>query len=145
MERETIDDYMESLKADNYIIKGEGTNHIEATSIDNVVLYSIEINADGSGTVYDNTPVDEDEDKTVVCYFDANGDLYDIGSSFDETSTAISYRYKYKVDENGKKVVNENAQFNEAAMFVLGMPDANNVMHYYGLPEEQSFNMMFVR
>lgn len=37
------------------------------------------------------------------------------------------------------------ANFNEAAMIVLGMTDADNKMHYYGLPENQSFEMMFVR
>jgi len=35
--------------------------------------------------------------------------------------------------------------FNEAAMIVLGMEDADEQMHYYGLPETQSFSMMFVR
>ena len=35
--------------------------------------------------------------------------------------------------------------FNEAAMFVLGLEDADENMHYYGLPETQSFQMMFVR
>lgn len=39
----------------------------------------------------------------------------------------------------------ETRQFNEAAMMVLGIADAANVMHYYGLPETQTFNMMFVR
>ncbi len=54
-------------------------------------------------------------------------------------------------DENGKPVVNldangePEAQFNEAAMLVLGIADANGDFHYYGLPETQSFNMMFVR
>ena len=59
----------------------------------------------------------------------------------------------YKVDEDfntvygddGKPVKNPNAQFNEAAMLVLGIPDAKNEMHYYGLPETQSFPMMFIR
>ncbi len=36
-------------------------------------------------------------------------------------------------------------QFNEAAMMVLGIEDAAGEMHYYGLPETQTFNMMFVR
>ena len=36
-------------------------------------------------------------------------------------------------------------QFNEAAMMVLGIADANEVMHYYGLPETQTFPMMFIR
>ena len=35
--------------------------------------------------------------------------------------------------------------FNEAAMIVLGIEDADEQMHYYGLPESQSFPMMFVR
>ena len=36
-------------------------------------------------------------------------------------------------------------QFNEAAMIVLRMKDAEDVTHYYGLPETQQFPMMFVR
>lgn len=59
----------------------------------------------------------------------------------------------YEVDENfntvydadGNPVVNPNAEFNNAAMLVLGIADANNVFHYYGLPETQNFNMMFIR
>ena len=39
----------------------------------------------------------------------------------------------------------ETREFNDAAMIVLGMEDAAGTMHYYGLPETQSFNMMFVR
>ena len=35
--------------------------------------------------------------------------------------------------------------FNEAAMLVLGIEDADGDLHYYGLPEGQSFPMMFVR
>ena len=35
--------------------------------------------------------------------------------------------------------------FNNAAMLVLGMEDAQGDYHYYGLPETQNFNMMFVR
>ena len=48
-------------------------------------------------------------------------------------------------DSNGKALVNENAQFNDAAMLVLGIADRYNVMHYYGLPETQAFPMMFIR
>ena len=39
----------------------------------------------------------------------------------------------------------ETREFNEAAMIVLGIEDSVGTMHYYGLPETQSFNMMFVR
>ncbi len=35
--------------------------------------------------------------------------------------------------------------FNDAAIAVLGIADADNDMHYYGLPETQGFSMMFVR
>ena len=37
------------------------------------------------------------------------------------------------------------ADFNDAAMLVLGIEDSERVMHYYGLPETQNFTMMFVR
>ena len=35
--------------------------------------------------------------------------------------------------------------FTESAMLVLGIEDADGVFHTYGLPETQSFSMMFVR
>ncbi len=38
-----------------------------------------------------------------------------------------------------------NKVFNDAAMIVLGMEDADGDMNYYGLPEGQGFAMMFVR
>ncbi len=37
------------------------------------------------------------------------------------------------------------SDFNESAMMVLGIADKDNVYHCYGLPETQSFPMMFVR
>lgn len=36
-------------------------------------------------------------------------------------------------------------EFNSAAMLVLGTADVDGVIHYYGLPENQDFPMMFVR
>lgn len=36
-------------------------------------------------------------------------------------------------------------QFNEAAMIVMMIEDSKGEMHTYGLPETQSFNMMFIR
>ena len=36
-------------------------------------------------------------------------------------------------------------QFNKSAMLVFGVPDADDEWHYYGLPESQSFSMMFLR
>ena len=35
--------------------------------------------------------------------------------------------------------------FDESAMLVLGIENAEGAMHYYGLPETQNFTMMFVR
>ncbi len=35
--------------------------------------------------------------------------------------------------------------FNDNAMLVIGIEDNNGVFHYYGLPEMQTFTMMFVR
>ena len=35
--------------------------------------------------------------------------------------------------------------FDESAMLVLGIENANREMHYFGLPETQNFTMMFVR
>ncbi|MBE6548976.1 MAG: extracellular solute-binding protein [Ruminococcaceae bacterium] len=37
------------------------------------------------------------------------------------------------------------ADFTDSAMVVMGIEDAEDKMHYYGLPETQSFPMMFVR
>lgn len=48
-------------------------------------------------------------------------------------------------DASGNYIVNENPQFNEAAMFVMGIEDAEGAFHYYGLPETQNFTMMFIR
>ena len=39
----------------------------------------------------------------------------------------------------------EDKVFNDAAMIVLGMEDADGDMNYYGMPEAQGFSMMFVR
>ncbi len=57
----------------------------------------------------------------------------------------VDENFKTLYDENGQPIVNPNAQFNEAAMLVLGIEDAEGAFHYYGLPETQGFNMMFVR
>ena len=39
----------------------------------------------------------------------------------------------------------ETRCFNDAAMMVLGIEDSEGDYHYYGLPENQSFPMMFIR
>ena len=64
------------------------------------------------------------------------------------------FALEYEVDENyqkkidpvtGEYIYNPNAQFNEAAMIVMGIEDAEGKFHYYGLPEAQGFSMMFLR
>ena len=57
----------------------------------------------------------------------------------------VDEHFQTKYNSQGKPIVNPNAQFNEAAMLVLGIADADNNFHYYGLPETQGFEMMFVR
>lgn len=57
----------------------------------------------------------------------------------------VDNNYNTLYDDNGEPIVNPNAYFNDAAMYVLGIPDADNFMHYYGLPETQNFPMMFIR
>ncbi len=54
------------------------------------------------------------------------------------------------IDYNGDGIKDDfntftENNFNEAAMIVLGIEDADEQMHYYGLPESQAFPMMFVR
>lgn len=46
--------------------------------------------------------------------------------------------YEFAINEDTR-------EFNEAAMLVLGITDADGVYHYYGLPETQTFPMMFIR
>lgn len=133
-EHKTISDYVEDLRADNYVITGEAGKEIKAMSADGVAMYTIKYNADGSGDCIDRTG------KTHYS-FTSEGWLYETGSTF----SGRTYTYKYRLDENGNKLKNDKVQFNEAAMYTLGLPDADNIMHYYGLPETQSFSMMFVR
>ncbi len=86
-------------------------------------------------------------DDTVINYA-IRGALLEI-ENFDGFTDLLYYEvdenYNTKYDENGEPIRNPNATFNDPAMFVLGIPDADNFMHYYGLPETQSFAMMFVR
>ena len=48
-------------------------------------------------------------------------------------------------EEAERKFKEVLANFNEAALTVFRVPDADDDMHYYGLPESQSFSMMFLR
>ncbi len=133
-EHKTVTDLISDLKADNYIITGETGKEIKAMSTDGVAMYTITYNSDGSGVCTDRRG-------DVHYNFTEEGWLYETG----ETFSGRTYTYKYSYDENGNKIANKNVQFNEAAMYTLGLPDADNIMHYYGLPETQSFSMMFVR
>ena len=49
---------------------------------------------------------------------------------------------QYNADPNNENYIGD---FNEAAMMVLEIAGADGIEHCYGLPETQSFNMMFVR
>ncbi len=84
-----------------------------------------------------------------VINFAIRGAILPIENNKDFADTALYYKvdenFNTVYDENGQPVRNPNAQFNDAAMLVLGIADADNVMHYYGLPETQSFSMMFIR
>ena len=48
-------------------------------------------------------------------------------------------------EEAERKFKEVLTNFNEAALTVFRVPDADDDMHYYGLPESQSFSMMFLR
>ena len=134
MVNKTINDLIAEYKAQNYDVTGEGTAKVVAGSADGVAMHTVTYSSDGSGKV-------TDKNGKVEYQFNAKGELYRTGSNF----SGATYVYKYATDENGNKIENKNAQFNDAAMYVLGLEDSEKIMHYYGLPETQNFSMMFVR
>ncbi len=140
MENQKIDDMIAEFEKDNYIVSGKGSANVSVSSKDGVVLYKIAYSGDGSGAIEKLAEFDKDEYENFA-YFDVNGNVYKTGENFE----GATYIYQYKLDENGNKIINDKAQFNEAAMKVLGFSDSDNIMHYYGLPETQNFSMMFVR
>lgn len=133
MEHKTVDDIIAEFKAENYIVKEEN-GKVYAMSADGVAMHTVNYNADGSGEVIGR-------DGSREYGFNKDGWLFETGSTF----SGVTYSFKQKLDENGNAQLNPSVQFNEAAMYTLGLPDADNIMHYYGLPEEQNFSMMFVR
>ncbi len=133
MVKKTVDDLISEFETKNYILEGKGSANVLVKSGDGVIMYTVKYNSDKSGTVY--------KGENVHYYFDTEGALYNIGDNF----SGSTYVYDYKLDADGNKIKNENAQFNEAAMYVLGLADTDGIMHYYGLPETQNFSMMFVR
>ncbi len=62
-------------------------------------------------------------------------------------ATVINYAIRGALtnieDMEGFSDVTKN--FNNAAMIVLGTEDSDGNLHYYGLPENQDFSMMFIR
>ncbi len=86
-------------------------------------------------------------DDTIINYA-IRGAIVNI-EDFDGFRDLLYYRvddnFNTVYDETGTPIKNPNAQFNEAAMLVLGIADAQEKMHYYGLPDTQSFPMMFIR
>ena len=85
---------------------------------------------------------------TVINYA-IRGALLPIENMPDFANFALEYEvdenYQKVRDVNGNFIRNDNAQFNEAAMIVMGIEDAEGKFHYYGLPEAQGFTMMFLR
>ncbi len=57
----------------------------------------------------------------------------------------VNENFQKIYDANGEPIYNPESQFNEAAMIVMGIEDAEGKFHYYGLPESQGFSMMFLR
>ncbi len=134
MVKKSVDDLIAEFEADNYIVEGKGSAKVTVKSGDGVTMYTVTYSSDKSGEVTDRKGEN-------YCYFDKDGNLYNVGDNFE----GATYIYDYKLDSEGKKIENKNAQFNEAAMYVLGLADTNGIMHYYGLPETQNLSMMFVR
>jgi len=87
-------------------------------------------------------------DDTVINYA-IRGALLPIETMPNFAEFALEYEvdenFQKIYDENGDPIFNPDAQFNEAAMIVMGIEDAEGKFHYYGLPESQGFTMMFLR
>ena len=85
---------------------------------------------------------------TVINYA-IRGALLPIENMPDFADFALEYEvdenFQKVTDANGEYIFNPNAQFNEAAMIVMGIEDNQGKFHYYGLPEAQGFSMMFLR
>ncbi len=64
-----------------------------------------------------------------------------------EDSVVINYAIRGAIEpiENMEGFEDVLKNFNHSAAKVLGIADADNDLHYYGLPETQTFSMMFVR
>ncbi len=64
-----------------------------------------------------------------------------------EDSVVINYAIRGAIEplENMEGFDDVMKNFNHSAAKVLGIADADNDTHYYGLPETQTFSMMFVR
>jgi len=101
------------------ILSGQGPDVYLGLGDDNVINYAIR------GAIL---PVEDMENFAEIALY------YQVDENFNTI-----------YDANGNPLVNEKSQFNEAAMLVLGIADADNKMHYYGLPTKQNFPMMFIR
>ena len=133
MEHEVVEDLINTFKAENYIVTKNGSETL-IKSGDGVTMYTITYESDGSGKCVDRNG-------KFYKGFTKEGWLYETGDNF----SGVTYLYKKTLGADGQPIVNDKVQFNEAAMYVLGLPDSDDIMHYYGLPEEQGFAMMFVR
>ncbi len=88
-------------------------------------------------------------DEGTVINYAIRGALLPIENMPDFAEFALEYEvddnFQKILDANGEPIYNPNSQFNEAAMIVMGIEDAEGKFHYYGLPESQDFAMMFIR
>lgn len=111
------------------VLAGMGPDVYIGVGEDNVINYAIR------GALVSIEEMDGFEDMLYYKYVkhDSNGD-----------GVAEITKIRAK-DEAGKDILNPKPQFNEAAMFVMGIEDAEGAFHYYGLPETQNFTMMFIR
>ena len=111
------------------VLAGMGPDVYIGVGEDNVINYAIR------GALVSIEEMDGFEDMLYYKYVkrDSNGD-----------GVAEITKIRAK-DEAGKDILNPKPQFNEAAMFVMGIEDAEGPFHYYGLPETQNFTMMFIR
>ncbi len=134
------------------VLSGTGPDVYIGLSEDNVINYAIRgallpidehyEAVDGAGDIKEsNRKRIEDIAEFALQYeYELEVELTNNG----KTET-VSFTNNKKTNAKGEYVKNEQSNFNEAAMLVLGIEDASGKFHYYGLPETQSFNMMFVR
>ncbi len=126
------------------ILAGSGPDVSLSMTSGDVINYAIRsaiINIEDIGTVGDEVQKWEEYQQIY-----AGSDLELLKFKDYALEYAVDENFNTIYDENGKiQITNPDAAFNHAAMSVLGIADADEQMHYYAVPESQTFPMMFVR